>query len=214
MADADNLRKQVQEAAALREESKSLAEQLAIAAERAQADLDELPRLRGELARVRRIEQESTRLSAERDRLLKAVQASSPQPQDPRAAPQARLGRARAMFGRDLGMALILAAEANGGKVPSELRGPIFDMVESLSAGAEFDLKANQFELVYTGSLRDVKEGGETILAREKEPVQLPDGQWVKVYVMADGSSQHISAAARDAFAARERQLWPGQFGP
>jgi hypothetical protein len=210
MAEGDTLRKQVQEEAALRDESQRLAEQLRAASERAQADLKELPRLRGELARVRQIEQESTRLRAERDRLAKTVASSTPEDS---ATPEVKLRRAKGFFGRDLGMALILAANANDGKVPAELRGPVFEMVESLSAGAEFGLRASQFELVYTGSLRDV-QGGETVLAREKEPVQLPDGKWMKVYVMANGASLQISAAARDAFAARERELWPGQFKP
>ena len=111
-------------------------------------------------------------------------------------------------------MALILAADANGGNVPTELRGPLFDMVERLSAGAEYDIEAKHFELVYRGSLRDVKNVSGTVLAREKEPVQGSDGQWVRLYVLADGSSQYIAAGTPDGFAAREQELWPGQSKP
>ncbi len=67
------------------------------------------------------------------------------------------------------------------------------------------------FELVYKGSLRDVKNVSETVLAREKEPMQMADGRWVRVYVLTDGSSQHISAATKDGFAAREQEFWPRQ---
>jgi hypothetical protein len=109
-------------------------------------------------------------------------------------------------------MALLLAADANGGSLPAELRAPLFAMVERLSAGAEYDVQAKQFEPVYTGSLREVKDVSGTILAREKEPTQRPDGQWVRLYVLADGSSHFISAPTADSFAAREQELWPAQF--
>jgi hypothetical protein len=59
-----------------------------------------------------------------------------------------------------------------------------------------------------------VEDLSETILAREKEPVQRSDGQWVRVYVMADGSSRQIAVAAPERFAAREQELWPAQFKP
>lgn len=114
--------------------------------------------------------------------------------------------------GAMMGMALILAANANGGNVPAELRGPLFEMVERLSAGAEYDIRAKHFEMAFTGSLRDVKDVSGTVLAREKEPMQRPDGQWVRLYVLADASSRYIAAPTRDGFAAREQELWPGQF--
>jgi hypothetical protein len=83
---------------------------------------------------VRQLEQESAQLRADRDRLAKEVKSSTTQTQeaDEQETPERRLQRAKGFFGRDLGMALIRAAEANGGKVPTELRGPLFDTVEAL----------------------------------------------------------------------------------
>jgi hypothetical protein len=93
-----------------------------------------------------------------------------------------------------------------------ELRGPVFDIVEMFSAGAKYDFKASQFELVFTGSLRNLKEGEQRILAREKEPVQRADGQWERVYVMTDGSGQRVGCPTRDGFGAKEKEMAPAQF--
>jgi hypothetical protein len=216
MAEAANLRSQLEQAAALRDDSERLAEELRTATERSRADLSEIARLRGQNSRLRQAEQENARLKIERDRLANGAQSSPPASEEPAAdqSPEKKLQRAKGMFGRDLGLALIMAAQANDGNLPGELRGPLFEMLERLSAGAEYDLRARQFELTLKGSLRDVKDGGETILAREKEPVQRADGQWMRLYVMADGSSRYISAGTRDGFAAREKEFWPGQFNP
>jgi hypothetical protein len=95
--------------------------------------------------------------------------------------------------------------------LPSNFQGPLFEMVESLSAASEYDIRARQFEVVYAGSLHDVDDASGTVLAREKEPEQRSDGQWVRIYVLADGSSQVVAATARDGFAAREQEFWPRQ---
>ena len=216
MTDVDALRDQVDQAATLREENQRLAEQLGAASERAQAAVSELPRLRGQAVRGRELGQENARLKADRDRLAKEVKSSAAETQERDAleTPERRLQRAKGFFGRDLGMALIRAADANGGNLPTELRGPLFETVEALSGAREYDIRARHFELVYSGSLHDVKDVSETVLAREKEPVQLSDGQWVRLYVMAEGSARYIAAKAPDAFAMREKELWPGQFRP
>ena len=215
-AETDALRQQVEQAAELREENEHLAAQLRAASGRSRADASELPRLRGQEARVRELEQENKRLRVDRDRLAKEMKSSIAESQQPdeQATPERRLQRAKGFFGRDLGTALIRAAEANDGAVPTELRGPLIETVEQLSVARDYDIRASQFELVYTGSLREAKDVSETVLAREKAPVQLSDGQWARLYVMADGSSRYIAARAPDAFAAREKELWPRQSMP
>ncbi len=216
ISDAGTLREQAEQMATLREENRRLAEQLRLASERSRADSSELARLRGQSVRLRQVEQENAQLKMERDRLAKKAQSSAPAAQEPAApqTPEEKLQRAKGFFGRDLALALIRAADANGGTVPTVLRGPLFDTVEMLSAGAEYDIRASHFEVVYSGSMRDVKEAVDTVLAREKEPVQLSDGKWVRLYLMADGSSRYIAAGARDGFTAREKEFWPGQFKP
>src|ERR1051325_2879639 len=98
-ADTDALREQVEQIVTLREENRRLAEQLQAAAQRAQAELSELLRLRGQSGRLRQIEQENDRLKAERDRLTKAQ--PSPDQQDAET-PEVKLQRAKGFFGRDL----------------------------------------------------------------------------------------------------------------
>jgi hypothetical protein len=216
MAEAAHLREQLEQTATLREENERLAQQLRAAAERSQADVSELLRWRGQAGRTRQMEREYAQLKLERDRLAKGAQTSAAATQEPAAlqTPEEKLQRAKGFFGRDLALALIRAAEANGGALPTELRGPLFETVETLSAGAEHDLRASHFEVVYSGSMREVKEGVDTVLAREKEPVQLSNGKWMRLYLMADGSSRYIAADSRDGFAAREKEFWPGQFKP
>ena len=216
LAETVNLRDQLEQTATLQQENERLTRQLRTASERSQAELAELARLRGLVVRMRQMEQENTQLKIEHDRLAKRVSSSAPDTQEPDAqqAPEQKWQRAKGAFGRDIGLALIRAAEANGGNLPNELSGPIFEMVETLSAGAEYGLRAKSFELVYSGSLHDVKDDHEIILAREKEPVQRADGRWVRLYVMADSSSRYISAESRDGFAAREKEFWPGQTKP
>ena len=215
MADAAALRRQIEQTATLREENDRLASQLRAVSERSQADAKELPRLRGQAARVRELEQENARPKADRDRLVRNAKASAAEAQEPeQETPERKLQRVKGFFGRDLGTALIRAAEANGGNLPTELRGPLFETVEALSGAREYDIRARHFELVYAGSLREVKDVSETVLAREKDPVRLSDGRWVRLYVMADGSSRYIAATAPDAFAAKERELWPAQSKP
>lgn len=215
-ADAAVIHEQVRQASAAREENQRLAEQLRTAFDRAEAERKELLRLRGQSARLRQSEQENARLVAERDRLAKARQPASVETEDADESqtPEAKIRRAKGFFGKDLGLALIFIAQGNDGNLPAELRGPVFDVLEYFSRnGQEFNLRVKDFELVFNGSLRDVKSS-ETVLAREKEPTQLANGQWTRVYVLADGSSQHINAATKDGFAALEQKFWPGQAKP
>jgi hypothetical protein len=214
MAEAAVLQAQGGQASAVREENERLAGQLKAALGSEEAERNELLRLRGQSARLRQAEQENARLLAERDQLTKMPQtaaAQTPETNEPQT-PEGKLRRAKGLFGRDLGLALIFIAEANDGNLPAELRGPVFHVLEEFApSNQEFNFRVKDFELVLNGSLREVKNVSETILAREKEPMQLADGRWVRVYVLADGSSQHISAATKDGFAAREQEFWPGQ---
>jgi DNA repair exonuclease SbcCD ATPase subunit len=213
-ADLETANAQLKQVAILREENRRLTTELEGLSQRSKADANELPKLRGQAARLRELEQENARLRSDRERLEKTAKNSVAPAEDDEETPERRLQRAKGFFGRDLGMALIRAAQANGGFVPSELRGPLFETVEALSGARDYDIRARQFEVVFAGSLRDLKDANETVLAREKEPVQLADGRWVRLYVMADGSSRYIQAERPEAFAARERDLWPAQAKP
>lgn len=54
-------------------------------------------------------------------------------------------------------------------------------------------LTPDGFEIVFQGSLNTVTNPVNTIVIREKQPRQLPDGRWARIYGFADGSAlQHI----------------------
>src|SRR4030095_16736890 len=121
-AEAVALREEGGQAATLRGENERLARQLKVVVERSQVEASELPRLRGQAARARELEQENARLKADRDRLVKAAKSSAAEAPEPAApeTPERKLQRVKGFFGRDLGMAVIRAAAANGGNVPTE----------------------------------------------------------------------------------------------
>lgn len=114
-------------------------------------------------------------------------QASQPQP--PSAQPNDDqhepfwLGRLK--DSRNLAAMLIIYADAHNHQLPEN--------AEDLAPySKEFPLTGtNQFEIVYHGSLNDIKDPGETIIVRDAQPHRTPDNQWSKVYGFADGHSQH-----------------------
>jgi hypothetical protein len=54
------------------------------------------------------------------------------------------------------------------------------------------NIATDQFEIVYQGSINDLTNPSNTILMREREPHQTPNGTWKKVYGFADGSSRTV----------------------
>jgi len=67
LAEAEALREQIRQAGLVEKENHRQLQHLQAAADRSQADLSELLRLRGQSARIRQTQEENTRLKAERD---------------------------------------------------------------------------------------------------------------------------------------------------
>ena len=63
----------------------------------------------------------------------------------------------------------------------------------------------NQFEVVFQGSLNAVKNPSQTIILREKEPEQEPNGRWAKAYGFADGHVE-IHGEPQNDFGAFEQK--------
>jgi RNA polymerase sigma factor (sigma-70 family) len=58
------------------------------------------------------------------------------------------------------------------------------------------DLAAtNHFDIVYQGKLQELTNASSTIVLRETQGVQLPDGSWVRAYAFADGHAEIHKAA-------------------
>jgi hypothetical protein len=180
----------------LRVENEKLSAQLADAKERpglSEAQLAELVRLRGEVGPLRRDRQELVRLRAQ-------AQAERPAtPPDDEAIEKFEAQRARTVNAlKQIGMQLRLlernnnveaAVAADGSLVPGHF-------AQSLP---NFDTK--QVELLVSdpsqlGKLLDESPG--TIIARTADPIATPDGRWLRVYSLADGSVQQRSTENAD----------------
>lgn len=121
-------------------------------------------------------------------------------------------------FGKRLGLALLTIAKENGGRLPPDLTSaaswlatnavPISgDVLPNEKVG----IGAADFELVYTGNLSHLTNRSQTILARERNPVEIHEGRWNRMYVFADGSVNRLEATTADGFPARENEVWPNQ---
>ncbi len=179
----------------------------------AQAQLRELLQLRGEVTRLRSVDQENSRLKAEQ--LAAAKEKQSPQWVDAASLPaeadesEKWILHAHGRFSRDLAMALIEAA-AKAKRLPENLDDTVLGndrLKEGASDYASHGLEAAKFERVYKGLWRDIKDTANTILVRQKQPVQLGNGKWIRAYGFADGHSQIVTADTADGFADKEREF-------
>lgn len=59
-------------------------------------------------------------------------------------------------------------------------------------------VKANRFEMMYAGTLDELADPARTIIMREREAVQAPDGRWFRTYLFGDGHSESHIAAEND----------------
>jgi len=115
----------------LRDQDQEVIAKAKVRAEEGQSEHRELIRLRGQLTKLRKIEQENARLSIERDRLAL---------------------RRKQRFARDLGTALIVMAERNDNRFPTELSAEFLTLVDAISLGSTDSISGKAFELVYKGS--------------------------------------------------------------
>lgn len=114
-------------------------------------------------------------------------QSASPQTAAPQPTPndnQEPAWAGRAHDSRNIATMLIMHANEHNGQLPQN--------VEDLGKFADtYQLTGtNQFEIVYHGSMNDIKDPANTIIVRESQPLPTADNQWAKVYGFADGHSE------------------------
>jgi RNA polymerase sigma factor (sigma-70 family) len=161
--------------------------------ERLRRDVAELHRLRAETARLRRDREDAARLLAENTQLreeltrVAAVAEKAPETTTPEQDEFKRQGLNRLNYTKQWMLAIMLFAEENGGHLPGD-----FVQAQAFYPSGEKieDLSPEQFEIVYSGKVGDIKEPGRTIVIREKEPRIDPDGRPAKAYGFADGHSE------------------------
>jgi RNA polymerase sigma factor (sigma-70 family) len=191
-----SLQEQVRQANDLRGENEKLSAQLADAKPRpglSEAQLAELLRLRGEVGPLRRDSQELAQLRAK------------PQAERPATPPadevikqfdEQRTKTVAAL--KQVGLQLRVLERNNNMKAAVAVDGNL-DPGLIARSHPEFDIK--QVELLVSdpsqlGRLLD--EAPETIIARTAEPIPTPDGRWLRVYTLADGSVQQRSTENPD----------------
>lgn len=175
-----------------------------------EAPSGELLKLRGEVAQLRRQEKELDRLAAENAR-LRTAQSTPAQRREAQAAEKEafrELALVRMNYARNWGLAFMLYAEANGGMMPERLDDAAAFLGET-GSGGHFD--PDQFELLYHGPLKDLKDSARSIVLREKEAVSNPERPgWARTYLFADGHTEiHHSEDGNYEPWEKERQAQP-----
>lgn len=178
-------------------------------------DQAELDRLRGQSSELLRLRGEVGRL---KQQLASIPTPALPQPTAPKVMETALTDEQRRETAKNLGMAkmtltrvwgtALLAYAAANGKFPEQL-AEVQDYLPAIPEEVNFLLglsSPSDFELVFHGSLSDVKHPERTIIMREKEPFNFQeDGTASRTYLFADGHSEVHNARNGD-FESWERQ--------
>lgn len=200
-----------QQLAQLQSQTTDLSSRLAEAAGTAQlpdAQLNELARLRGEVSELRRQAGQAAQLRATvqnlQDQARRVADSSSAPAQPGQLAPEDQfqlhqMHMVNAMKQLALGMR-IYEGDHNGqlptnldqfiqsGVMGSQTNGFNFTYV----AGVPDVIGMDNFELMNVGQVSDSTPG--TLMIRERNPRQSPDGPWQRIYAFADGSVQSLSS--------------------
>ena len=182
----DSLRQQQSQLSVLTEESKRLSD-LAASSSLSSNQPEELQRLRAEASTLQQQTSTVARLRDENRRLQASV-ARPPTPLEMREEAIARMN-----FSKHWMLALMLYAQKHEDLFPTEF-GLAMDFLPE-QAKAETNVTTEQFEIVYQGKWSDVKKPAQTIVLREKQARQTPNGNWTRAYGFADGHSEIHSAA-------------------
>ena len=104
-----------------------------------------------------------------------------------------RLGQSR-----QWALAFIMYADKHQNQLPQN-----FEQLKTYNP--KLNLSESNWEVVSGGNWKNISNGSLTILLREKEARQSPDGTFVKAYAFADGHSQLVNSPDAD-FTAMEKK--------
>jgi len=97
-------------------------------------------------------------------------------------------------------LALILYADKNQGQIPPTLAQAANYLNNGTAERIETD-----YDVIYSGPLTAITNPSQTILLREKQAWQGPNGKWLKCYGFADGHAQTVAEPNND-FEAYEKE--------
>jgi prepilin-type processing-associated H-X9-DG protein len=85
----------------------------------------------------------------------------------------------------------MMFAHDNGDQFPQT-----FEQISAyLKSTDQPSIDASQYEIVYEGALGALTNASATIVVREKQAFQTPNGAWARTYGFADGHAEvHVSA--------------------
>jgi len=176
------------------------------------AQLLELVQLRGEVGVLRQQADELGRLRGENQRLQTALRETRPPAAGaarPDAQPPETPGEAKMNLAKQGMLALIMFAADNGQQLPTSL-AQTAPYLGARPNDGQTPVETN-FDLVYQGSLTNLANPSGTIVLKEKQAWQRPDGLWEKVYGFADGHAESHGEPNGDFNAwERQRLVLPG----
>jgi RNA polymerase sigma factor (sigma-70 family) len=201
-------------------EAESLSNQVAsLTVGKAAADnqLQELSRLRGEVGLLRKQVKE-----AAAERVVKAEAPPQNKPADPQEQDQ-QFGIRKMRDAKIWLYTFLKYSWDHQGQLPSDfeqvtnhlnqaLRGDL-NPGDVMRDPAEFADSANQFEILYKGSINNFTNGATMLVMREKEAWQSVNGAWNRTYGFADGHTE-IHHADNGNFAPWEAQHLPAEPSP
>ncbi len=160
--------------------------------------MSELLRLRGQVGSLKRQLTEAAKPEARSPSSATSTAADSIDPEKQTALIKQQ-SMAKASYAVKWMSAFVQYAEDHDGQFPKSFDQAV-EFLEEKGMSATL-LATNQFEIVYQGSRREATDPGDTIVLRETQATQLPDGTWVKIYGLLIGNGLVI-------------KMPDGNFGP
>jgi hypothetical protein len=174
-------------------EQETLSNQVAEAKSSTNSQLSELVRLRSQAQALQKQTNELEEQLASKRPARASQPASKPEPRPPEYWDQLHhLAGAKGRDAKNLSEVFVMYALDHQGGFPSN-----FEQVETYLRKGKMQLSGtNQFDIVYRGSLDELKgiPGGVVALIRDRQTWTAPSGKQARVYGLANGSSQIVES--------------------
>ena len=174
-------------------------DQLAVSASNTGGNnLQALEKVRAEVAGLRaqtnalaKLREQNTRLGARNPQAAGGTKSPLEDMEDQRTIAIAKLN-----FTKQWCLAALMYAGDYKGQAPTN-----FDAATAYFSKKDLDtnVSLDQFEVVFQGSLQNVKNPSQTVIIRERGAVQGPNGNWAKAYGFADGHAE-VHSEPQDDF--------------
>jgi RNA polymerase sigma factor (sigma-70 family) len=174
--------------------------------ERLKREAAEVHKLRGEVAALRRERADTAKVADENAHRRQPLKTDEPQtePDTPDLSAEeeaeGQINIAKGNYLKKWGLAFNSFAAEHEGRMPKD-----FSQLQQYLP-ANLESAPGQFEVVYQGTLKELKNPDQVIVIREKESRQTGNGGWLRAYVFADGHVEFHSAPTQDGFTNWEKE--------